>query len=102
MKQNEITIEDLLNHLEDLAKEFTEPKTVEELDEQTEIPDLEGADCREDAPEQRSIPKWKAVELQVLDVIGNTLDRKTPISLETAATLETLTKVRESVLRFRY
>jgi len=52
MKQNEITIEDLLNHLEDLAKEFTEPKTVEELDEQTEIPDLEGADCREDAPEQ--------------------------------------------------
>lgn len=109
--KKEIKIEDILDYVNELGlkvkSEFDEamkhePTTVDELDEQTEIPGLEGEDTTYDEPETSVIPKWKAIELQVLDIIGNTLGGEKPITLETAATLETLTKVRESILRYRF
>ncbi len=105
--KKEIRLDDLLGYLEDLVSQVEEEfdaamkqelSTVEELDEQTDIPDLEGEDTNYDVPKTPVIPKWKAVELQVLDVIGNTLKQKDPIALETATTLKILAEVRDLIL----
>ena len=72
-------------------KEANEPTTVEELDEAIpDIPNLE--------PEQLLLPKPEAVANQCLDVIGNTLKQKVPISESQADTMLKLAQIRLMVL----
>ena len=73
------------------AKATNEPTTVEELDEAIpDIPNLE--------PEQILLPKPEAVANQCLDVIGNTLKQKVPISESQADTMLKLAQIRLMVL----
>ena len=73
------------------AKEANEPTTVEELDEAIpDIPNLE--------PEQILLPKPDVVANQCLDVIGNTLKQKVPISESQADTMLKLAQLRIMVL----
>jgi len=73
------------------AKEANEPTTVEELDEAIpDIPNLE--------PEQLLLSKPEAVANQCLDVIGNTLKQKAPISKSQADTMLKLAQLRIMVL----
>lgn len=74
----------------------TQDRLLEESDLHEECEDC---DKEDEAPKPINIPKWKAVELQLLDVIGNTLGSETAIDSERATTLLLLAQTRESILR---
>lgn len=101
--KNKITIKDLLDYVENLTQELDvpEPETVEDLDEQIHFPHPEEDDDCCEAEGSVELPKWRAADFRILDIINNTLSQKAPISQNQAETLLTLAAVRETICRYQ-
>jgi len=78
------------------AKAANEPITVEELDEAIpDIPNLEP----EQTKSTTNLPKWKAAELGILDVINTRLQTDKVIDPEAVMILKTLAETRDIICR---
>ena len=79
------------------TKEANEPTTVEELDEA--IPDIPNLKPEQTNPTTTKLPKWKAAELGILDVINTRLQTDKTIDPEAAMILKILAETRDTICR---